>query len=108
MAKSPQSRTQDVRLNVAEVIPGSLARPMKMAEPSPLLLLLPASEKQLLLWSQIIAVKAPKKSAWIWSPTPETGLEKLKVRGPWPGEFVQINASPGKKFPPHPLPWSRL
>ena len=54
--------------NVRNVIPGSLAIPMKMAHlPSPFEFELPASLKQLPLWSQTVAVNAPKKSAWIWA-----------------------------------------
>jgi len=45
MAKSLQLTRQKVTLNVADAMPGTLLRPMKMAEPSPFELAVPFSEK---------------------------------------------------------------
>src|SRR5215469_7281293 len=90
--------------NLRPTMRGSLAIPMKMALPSPLEFELPASLKQLLAWSQTVAMNGPKKSAWIWAPPAETAVSKTTRIVPalpvWLFmSWFQINQSPGVKFP---------
>src|SRR5215471_20034330 len=112
IAKSVVSQAHEVSRTIADAIPGSLARPKKIAEPSPFQLLLPLVETlsirlPWLLKARSCAEKGPRKSAWICMPRPLTDWpRKLKLIGPCPGEFVHSKAAPGLKFPFQPLPWS--
>jgi len=108
MAKSLGAFDAEVRSKVTlAMFVAMLRAPIKIAEPSCAVVLLPFSVKSpssVLLASKILIspVKAPKKSAEICAPTAATGVAKVMVMsGPW--EFVHNSGVPGAKLPFHGL-----
>src|SRR5215470_13349132 len=106
ISKSVQVGTEQVgtlKTKLVMLAPLRSLRPMKIAELSPALLLIPASEKVprrvLPLNACSCAVKGPKKSSWICAPAPMIPRLKARVNGPFPLVVVEMRKSPLAKFP---------